>query len=196
MSEKLRLLLVTVFLAAAIVSSGCRSRGVGLDTAMPGGDATPPQAALLPFFGQGPVASTTTAEPDGFSEYGDEPQPTGGSAIPIGMARPATRITPDPNLPADVLDTSPGAFSDERFAVPDDSLLAEDATPSGTRPGGRRLDILPRNNPEAADLLDHWGQRRNQTIAEGSPLRPHFSGVAHSTCRRFEQRRRGALTQR
>ena len=176
MSEKLRLLLVTVFLTAAIVSSGCRSRGVGLDTAMPGGGATPPQAALLPFFGQSPINSTTTAEPDGFSEYGDEPQPTGGSAIPIGIARPATRTTPGPNLPADVLDTSPGAFSDERFAVPEDFLLAGGATPSGTRPGGRRLDILPRNNPEAADLLDHWGQQRNQTIAEGLSLTPSFFG--------------------
>ncbi len=173
--KKPRLLLVTMFLMVAIASSGCRSRGVGLNPAMPSGDAAPPQAAALPFFSESPTASTTIAEPNGFAEYGNAPKPTGDAALEIDLNPPATRTTPGPNLPAISLDTSPGA-SDERLSVREDSLLTGGATPSGTRPGGRRLDILPRNNPEAADLLDHWGRQRSQAIKEGLSLTPPLTG--------------------
>ena len=177
MSEKkLRLLLVTVFLAAAITSSGCRSRDVGLNTAIPSGDATPPQAALLPFFDQSPIVSTPIAEPNGFTEYGHVPERTGDSALAIDLNPPATQTTPGSNLPTNVLDTNPDAFPDERLSVREDSLLAGGTTPSGTRPGGQRLEILPRNNPEAADLLDHWGHRRSQAIRKGLSLTPPLSG--------------------
>ena len=176
MSEKkLRLLLVTVFLAAAIVSSGCRSHSDGLNTTMPSGNATPPHAALFPIFGQIPAASTTIAEPNGFYEYGSEPLPTGGSALEIDLNPPTNRTTPGPNLPTIGLNTSPGA-SDKQLAVREDSLLVGGNTPGGTRPGGWRLDILPRNNPEAADLLDHWGHRRNQALREGLSLTPPLTG--------------------
>ena len=177
MSEKkLRILLVTVFFAAAIASTGCRGRGVGLNTTVPSDGVTPPQAVALPFFGQSPTASTTIAEPNGFTEYGNETGPSGGSAIPIDIAPPATQITPGPTLPANVLDTSPGAFTGERLSVREDTLLAGGTTPSGTRPGGQRLGILPRNNPEATDLLDHWGHRRSQAIKKGLSLTPQLSG--------------------
>ncbi len=55
-------------------------------------------------------------------------------------------------------------------------MLVGGNTPGGTRPGGWRLDILPRNNPEAADLLDHWGHRRNQALREGLSLTPPLTG--------------------
>lgn len=172
MSEKkLHFLLVTVFLAAAIASSGCRGNGVGLDTSMPGSSATPPRAALLPFYDQYPAPGTEMAKPDGFSEYGDEPEPASDSAIPI-----ATQAKLNPNLPANGMDTRPGAVSDERFVVREDSLLAGGATPRGTRPGGRQLGILPYYNPGAADLLDHWGHRRSQAIKEGLSLTPSLTG--------------------
>ena len=177
MSEKkLRFLFLIMFMTAAITPSGCRSSGVSLKPAMPSGNATSPQAALLPLFSQSLTASTTVAEPDGFAEYGNEPWPSGGSAISIDIDPPATRTTQDPNLPTSDLDTSPGAVSDERIVVREDSLLAGGTTPSGTRPGGRRLSDLPRNNPEAADLLDHWGHRRSQAIKEGLSLTPPLSG--------------------
>ncbi|MDE0030019.1 MAG: hypothetical protein OXU42_11535 [Deltaproteobacteria bacterium] len=41
---------------------------------------------------------------------------------------------------------------------------------AGTAPGGMRLAALPRNNPRADDLLDHWGHRRVPGIAEGFSL--------------------------
>ena len=41
---------------------------------------------------------------------------------------------------------------------------------AGTAPGGMRLAGLPRNNPRADDLLDHWGRRRVSGIAEGLSL--------------------------
>ena len=41
----------------------------------------------------------------------------------------------------------------------------------GTNPGGVRLAQRPRNNPTAADLLDHWGHRQAHGIVEGlSPI--------------------------
>ena len=172
MSEKkLHFLLVTVFLAAAIASSGCRGNGAGLDTSMPGSGATPPRAALLPFYDQYPAPGTEMAEPDGFSEYGDEPEPASDSAIPI-----ATQAKSNPNLSTNGLDTGPGVVSDERLAVREDSLLTGGTTPGGTRPGGRHLAEPARNNPEAADLLDHWGHRRSQAIKEGLSLTPLLSG--------------------
>ena len=174
--KKLRILIVIMFMTAAIASSGCRSSGVGLNAAMPGSGATPPQSALLPLFSQSPTASTTVAEPEGFAEYGNEPELSGGSAIPIDIDTPATRTTQDPNLPTIGLDTSPGAVSDERLAVREDYLLAGGATPSGTKPGGRHLSEPARNNPVAADLLDHWGHRRSQAITEGLSLTPPLSG--------------------
>ena len=40
----------------------------------------------------------------------------------------------------------------------------------GTTPGGERLAMHPRNNPTAADLLDHWGHRGVQNFVEGFGL--------------------------
>ena len=47
-----------------------------------------------------------------------------------------------------------------------DSTSGDESSDGGTTPGGQRLAELPRNNPEAADLLDHWGHRRIQEITE------------------------------
>ncbi|MDE0331888.1 MAG: hypothetical protein OXL41_08465 [Nitrospinae bacterium] len=177
MSEKnLRILLVTVFLAAAIASTGCRSRGIGLDNAAPSDGVTPPSAASVPFFGQNPASGAVTAKPDGFTEYGNEAEPSGGSAIPVDIDPSTTQTTSNPNLPTIGPDSSPVALPDERLTVREDSLSAGDPTPGGTTPGGQRLDILPRNNPEAADLLDHWGHRRSEAIKEGLSLAPPLSG--------------------
>lgn len=41
---------------------------------------------------------------------------------------------------------------------------------AGTTPGGMRLADLPRNNPRADDLLDHWGRRQVSRITEGLSL--------------------------
>ena len=67
--------------------------------------------------------------------------------------------------------TQAGDTVPEQLALHENSLLAGRVTPSGTKPGGQRLDILPRNNPEAADLLDHWGHRRSPALVEGFSLK-------------------------
>ena len=64
----------------------------------------------------------------------------------------------------------------EQLAIHEDSLSAGGSAPGGTRPGGRHLAEPARNNPEAADLLDHWGHRRSQAIKEGLSLTPLLSG--------------------
>ena len=48
--------------------------------------------------------------------------------------------------------------------------LADGTSGTGTTPGGLRLAERPLGNPDAADLLDHWGHRRSQTILDGLSL--------------------------
>ena len=50
--------------------------------------------------------------------------------------------------------------------VGDDQSMADPPMADATVPGGMRVAERPRNNPAAADLLDHWGHRRFQSIVE------------------------------
>ena len=52
----------------------------------------------------------------------------------------------------------------------DERSISEPPITSGTTPGGVRMAERPRNNPTAADLLDHWGHRRVQSLVEGLAL--------------------------
>ena len=173
---KFRILQVIVFMMVAIASFGCRSSGVNLNPAMPSGTATSPQAAFLPFFGQDPMPGTGATEPNGFAEYSNEPEPSGVSTTPIDINPPATRVTSNLNLYASTPGRRYDTASNVPLAVSEDSLLTGGTTPSGTRPSGQHLDIRPRNNPEAADLLDHWGHRRSQALVDGFSLNAPAAG--------------------
>ena len=52
----------------------------------------------------------------------------------------------------------------------DDRTILDPSVVIGTTPGGVRMAERPRNNPTAADLLDHWGHRRVQSLVEGLAL--------------------------
>ena len=52
----------------------------------------------------------------------------------------------------------------------DDQTIFDPSVAIGTTPGGVRMAERPRNNPTAADLLDHWGHRRVQSLVEGLAL--------------------------
>ena len=63
------------------------------------------------------------------------------------------------------------ATADSGTAAPvDERSISEPPITSGTTPGGVRMAERPRNNPTAADLLDHWGHRRVQSLVEGLAL--------------------------
>ena len=52
----------------------------------------------------------------------------------------------------------------------DDRTIFDPPVAIGTTPGSVRMAERPRNNPTAADLLDHWGHRRVQSLVEGLAL--------------------------
>ena len=56
----------------------------------------------------------------------------------------------------------------------------------GTEPGGVRLAERPRNNPTAADLLDHWGHRQTHGIVEGLSLIESADGEDAADLRRLQ----------
>ena len=177
MSEtKCRISQVIVFMMIAISSFGCRNSGVNLNPAIPSGSATSPQAAVLSHIGQHPVLGIGTNEPDGFTQYDSEPGSFVGAAIPIDIDSLAARTISEQKFSIGDLDKEPDEASDELIALREDSVLTGSITPSGTRPGGQRLDIRPRNNPEAADLLDHWGHRRGQALVDGFSLNAPAAG--------------------
>ena len=72
-------------------------------------------------------------------------------------------------LTARLLDGTHGAATDDSSTDTDPS--SEDMTETNVEPLSLRLAEHARSNPEAADLLDHWGHRRVQTIVEGLSLR-------------------------
>ena len=80
----------------------------------------------------------------------------------------------------------------EQLSVHEDSLSVGGATPIGTRPGGRHLAKPPRNNPEAADLLDHWGHRQSQALIEGFSLNTSAIGSDAIDLQGLDPRRRDA----
>ena len=56
----------------------------------------------------------------------------------------------------------------------------------GTAAGGSRFAELPRNNPTAADLLDHWGHRQTHRIVEGLSLIESADGEDAADLRRLQ----------
>jgi len=68
----------------------------------------------------------------------------------------------------------------------DDQPSSEAAVVLGTAAGGSRLVQLPRNNPTATDLLDHWGHRQSDGIADGLSLAEPADGADAADLRRLQ----------
>ena len=67
--------------------------------------------------------------------------------------------TGDEGVNSDPADSQSGDSGDDQ-SMPDPPMA------DATVPGGTRVAERPRNNPAAADLLDHWGHRSVQSIVE------------------------------
>ena len=132
---------VEVFAFLTLALSGCVAGGSGESGAL-GGVADSTQGPDAPIFVSEPglAPGVVTVALDGSGADGNEPR--------LDLPDDGTRVGRDDGV-------SGG-----------DSTSGDESSGGGTTPGGQRLAELPRNNPEAADLLDHWGRRRIQEITE------------------------------
>ena len=89
-------------------------------------------------------------------------------------------LTGEPGLPTDPTPTQTTLESNTPTTQSPGTDGSDDSTPSaltsevvvvsGTTPGSRGLADLPRDNPDAEDLLDHWGHRPMDRILDGLSL--------------------------
>ena len=100
--------------------------------------------------------------------------PSDGASSPPATAAGAGGLTaPAPPQPGpaagrpEVLSDAQASGESAASAGPSPSTSAAVA---GTTLGGRRLATPARDNPEAADLLDHWGHRHNHKTVDGLSL--------------------------
>ena len=157
-------------LVAAVALVACQSAGTSpLGEAQERPDLDPSRHVSLEEAGAG-LQSPLLPE-------ANRPTRSGSPGPEMGGAFSGVRATTDSENPAS---DTPGAtaasspFDAQSQTVPSTSIATIAA---GTDPGGVHLIERPRNNPLAADLLDHWGHRRVQGIVEGLCLGTTAQGV-------------------
>ena len=115
------------------------------------------------------------------------PAPSAGEPVVVGddgsdsvaPARESSGTATDPGATPDTMGT-PG--SDSREVVT--SVFQPDVP--GTEPGSVRQALLPRHNPAAGDLLDHWGHRQRHGITQGLSLPERAGGGDAADLRRLQ----------
>ena len=154
---------VVLVLAAAL--SGCYVKDGGRpNPAMPGGSTVPPRQPVFPFPGYRQAANDTTAAGDGSHGYGVEPSSPREPILVTDTVPAAGPTAWGPIALARGPDAWLGTPGSEQGETGEDLVLSSSG---GTTPGGQSLAEHPRNNVEAADLLDHWGHRRIDAIRTG-----------------------------
>ena len=172
------------FVSLLLVLSACGGVGTG-DPTGSGQSDDPVQLRppALPPLGSNPATAGAAGQPPLSAPDGDGPGSTGSPAVPTDAttARP-TQQTDGSTVPTDTTATRLGpqtagsTGSSGAGALSGSTEPAEDPAPSEaddsteTNLANRRLGERPRNNPEAADLLDHWGHRRSHGLATGLEL--------------------------
>ena len=152
------------FVSLVSVLSGCGGVGTG-DAEIPvlRDNSVASRLSLVPSYASGAAAG---AQPRDTGQNRNEPGSTGSPAAPTDTT--ANRSAPQTGSSTGSPESSPlPGNTDSGEGPPPDS--GTDAA-MGTRPASRRLAGLPRNNPEAADPLDHWGHRQSGGITEGLGL--------------------------
>ena len=100
-------------------------------------------------------------------------RPEGSGLGPVGVTVTPESPESDEGTGLDVAgrrtDTSRGDGASEGRSS-SETPVVDDELKTGTTPGAERVAGLPRNNPEADDLLDHWGHRRVARITESLSL--------------------------
>ncbi len=164
-----------VFLIPAL--SSCVSNGGGRpNLAMLGDGLTKPQHASFLSSSFGVSNGWGTVDHDPHDEHGNEAASSGVPAMPTDTASPETRQTSEPNLPTGQWNAASDADVSDSSAAREIPLPSGSLVVTGTKPGSLHLADRPRNNPDAADLLDHWGHRQSRTIAAGLSLTAPAAG--------------------
>ena len=164
-----------IFLIPAL--SSCVGNGGGRPSlAMLGDGLTKPQHASFLSSSFGLSNGWGTVDHDPHDEHGNEAASSGVPAMPTDTAPPETRQTSEPNLPTGQWNTASDANVSDSSASREIPLPSGSLVVTGTKPGSLHLADRPRNNPDAADLLDHWGHRQSRTIAAGLSLTAPAAG--------------------
>ena len=117
--------------------------------------------------GPGAAVNPVAVEPDQSDADGNTPGPSGDPGILPDTVDPLTQTIPDSNSPTSESNAGLEGDGSGENTPSDDPLASEVVVDPQTTPGSLRLADLPRDNPDAADLLDHWGHRRGQKILDG-----------------------------
>ena len=117
--------------------------------------------------GPGAAVNPVAVEPDQSDADGNTPGPSGDPGILPDTVDPLTQTIPDSNSPTSESNAGLEGDGSGENTPSDDPLSSEVVVDPQTIPGSLRLADLPRDNPDAADLLDHWGHRRGQKILDG-----------------------------
>ena len=112
--------------------------------------------------------SLAAGQSDQLDANRNPPRPTDESVLPTDPTGTVTQTTPDSNRPIDQPNT--GSDVDGSDGSMGTEVSSDVVVVTGTTPGSRRLADLPRDNPDAEDLLDHWGYRPTDRILDGLSL--------------------------
>ena len=135
-----------------------------------GGGSMLLEDALSLAAGPGAAVNPVAVEPDQSDADGNTPGPSGDPGILPDTVDPLTQTIPDSNSPTGQANAGTDGDGLEGSTVPVNPLSTGVVVVSETTPGSLRLADLPRDNPDAEDLLDHWGHRPSQKILDGLSL--------------------------
>ena len=159
-----------IFVCLVPVLSGCGGMGgASFETSLDN-NALPLRRASPPPSGPDLAAAGLAVVPHGSAAHGGEPVPSGSPAVTVVTTPTASRTVPEPRHSAGQPDVLPDTVASDVSAASEDPSPSSAAAAVGTTLDSRRLATRPRDNPAAADLLDHWGHRHSHRIADGLSL--------------------------
>ena len=160
------------FVVAAVLSlAACQGEGAGL---LLGGGERPELAH----------AENVSTDDDG--SEGESSPPTGSGTTTIGGSPVQTGDVSSGGSVAEELTKSGVGRSENGGELPGGRSSSGSSVVFGTEAGGVRLAERPRNNPTAADLLDHWGHRQTHQVVAGLSLIEPADGDDAADLRRLQ----------
>ena len=163
--------LPAVFLLLVSASSGCVRQGGELGLAITGPASLPAQQAPSSFADAGAFPPGATFDWEAPVEQGSDSS-FSGAIVSIDALPSRDRQAPGSDPLASRSRSVAGADTAGDGARDQGPLTSGSARVAGTGPLGSSPARRSRDNTEAADLLDHWGHRRVQSLVEALSLGP------------------------